>query len=156
MKRPCSSSKEAVCNAGDMGSIPVRKIPRGGNDNPLQHSCLDNPMDKGAWQVTVYRVTKNQTQLSMHTCTQTVQVHRSSPLREMKNKTTMTCQPEYFCCSVAQSKSLQPHGLPHVRLLYPSLSPGACWNSCPLSQWYHPTVSSSFTPFSFYPQFFPA
>ena len=54
------------------------RSPRGGNDNPLQYSCLDNPMDKGAWQVTVYRVTRNQTQLSMHACTQAVKVHRSS------------------------------------------------------------------------------
>ena len=41
------------------------------------------------------------------------------------------------------SSSLQPYGLQHSRLPCPSLSLGACWNSCPLSQWYHPTVSSS-------------
>ena len=46
------------------------------------------------------------------------------------------------------SNSLRPHGLQHVRLPFPSLSPRVCSNSCPLSQWYHPTISSSITPFS--------
>ena len=44
--------------------------------------------------------------------------------------------------------SLQPHGLLHTRLLYPSPSPRACSNSCPLCQWHHPTISSSVIPFS--------
>ena len=46
------------------------------------------------------------------------------------------------------SNSLRPHGLQHSRLPWPSLSPRACSNSCPLSRWCHPTVSSSVTPFS--------
>jgi len=52
--------------AGDVGSIPwVRKIPGGGNGNPLQDSCLENPMDRGgSLAATVYRVAKSQTQLS--------------------------------------------------------------------------------------------
>ena len=62
-----------------------------------------------------------------------------------------------ICCSVAQScQTLQPHGLQHTRLPCPSLSPRVCSNSCPLSWWCHPTISSSVTPFSFYPLFFPA
>ena len=44
--------------------------------------------------------------------------------------------------------SLQPHGLEHTRLPSPSLSPRVCSNSCPLSQWCHPTISSSVIPFS--------
>ena len=59
-----------------------------------------------------------------------------------------------LCCSVVSS-CLPPHGLQHARLLCPSPSPGACSNSCPLSQWCHPTISSSVTPFSC-PQSFPA
>ena len=43
---------------------------------------------------------------------------------------------------------LQLHGLQHTRLPCPSPSPGGCSNSCPLSQWWHPTISSSFNPFS--------
>ena len=46
------------------------------------------------------------------------------------------------------SDSLPPHGVQHIRLPYPSLSPRVCSNSCPLSQWCHPTVSSSVIPFS--------
>ena len=44
----------------------------------------------------------------------------------------------------------------HIRLPSPSLSPGVCSNSCPLSWWCHPTISSSVSPFSSYPQFLPA
>ena len=54
------------------------------------------------------------------------------------------------------SNSLQPHGLQHARVPCPSPSPGACSNLCPLSQWYHPTISSSFVIFSSCLQPFPA
>ena len=54
------------------------------------------------------------------------------------------------------SDSLQPHGLQHTRLPCPSPTPGACSDSCPLSQWCHPTTSSSLVPFSSSLQFFPA
>ena len=53
------------------------------------------------------------------------------------------------------SNSLQPHGLQHTRLLCPSLSPGVCSDSCPLSRWCH-AISSSVVPFSSCPQSFPA
>ena len=46
------------------------------------------------------------------------------------------------------SDSLWPHGLQHTRLPCPSLSPGVCSNLCPVSQWCHPTISSSVIPFS--------
>ena len=46
-------SKESACNAGDPGSIPgLGKSPGEGNSNPLQYTCLENPMDRGAWQAT--------------------------------------------------------------------------------------------------------
>ena len=45
------------------------------------------------------------------------------------------------------SNSLQPHGLQHARLPWPSLTPEACSNSCPLSRWCHPTISSSVIPY---------
>ena len=51
----------------DMGSIPGSgRSPGEGNGNPLQYSCLGNPMDRGAWQTTVLGITKNQTGLSAH------------------------------------------------------------------------------------------
>ena len=54
------------------------------------------------------------------------------------------------------SDSLRPHGLQHARLACPSPTPRACSNSCPLSQWCHPTISSSVIPFSSCLQSFPA
>ena len=60
-----------------------------------------------------------------------------------------------FSCSV-MSNSLETHGLLHPRLPCPSLSPEVCSNSCPLSRWCHPTISSSVTSFSSCSQFFPA
>ena len=50
--------------------------------------------------------------------------------------------------------TLWPHGLQHARLPCPSLSPGSCSNSCPLSWWCHPAISSSILPFSSYPSVF--
>ena len=54
------------------------------------------------------------------------------------------------------SNYLQPHGLQHTRLPYPSPAPGTCSNSSPSSQWCHPTISSSVVPFSSCLQSFPA
>ena len=54
------------------------------------------------------------------------------------------------------SDSFQPRRLQHARLRCPSLSPGVCSNSCPLSQWWHPTMLSSVVPFTSCLQSFPA
>ena len=57
-----SDGKESTCNAGDLGSISGSgRSPGEGNGNPLQYSCLENPMDKGAWWAIVPGVTKSQT-----------------------------------------------------------------------------------------------
>jgi len=57
--------KNPPANAGDMGSIPGSgRSCGGGNGNPLQYSCLENPMDKGAWRATAHRTAKTQTQLN--------------------------------------------------------------------------------------------
>ena len=57
-----SDGKASVYNAGDPGSIPGSgRSPGEENGNPLQYSCLENPMDRGAWRVTVHGVAKNQT-----------------------------------------------------------------------------------------------
>jgi len=56
-----SEGKESACIAGDQGLIPRQgRTPRGGNGNPLQYSCLENSMDRGAWQATVHGVAKSQ------------------------------------------------------------------------------------------------
>ena len=57
--------KASACNEGDLGSIlGSGRSPGEGNGNPLQYSCLENPMDWGAWWDTVHRVAKSQTRLS--------------------------------------------------------------------------------------------
>ena len=60
-----SEVKASACNVGDLGSIPgLGRSPGEGNCNPLQYSCLENPMDRGAWWATVHGVAKSQTRLS--------------------------------------------------------------------------------------------
>ena len=60
-----SDGKESACNAGDWGSTPWSgKFPGDRNGYLLQYSCLENSMDRVAWQATVHRVTKSGTQLS--------------------------------------------------------------------------------------------
>ena len=57
--------KESACNAGDLGSVHgLGRSPGEGNGYPLQYSCLENPMDRGAWQATAHGVAKSWTQLS--------------------------------------------------------------------------------------------
>ena len=57
-----SEVKASACNAGDLGSIPGSgRAPGEANGNPLQYSCVENPMDREAWRATVHRVTKSLT-----------------------------------------------------------------------------------------------
>ena len=60
-----SKVKASACNVGDLDSIPgLGRSPGEGNSNPLQYSCLENPMDGGAWWATVHGVVKSRTRLS--------------------------------------------------------------------------------------------
>ena len=60
-----SDGKEFTCNVGDRRSIPgLGRFPGGGNGNPLQYSCLENPLDRGPWWATVHGGAKSQTQLN--------------------------------------------------------------------------------------------
>ena len=62
--------KASARNAGDLGSIPgLGRSPGEGNGNPFQYSCLENPMNGGAWWATVHEVAKSRTQLSEFTFT---------------------------------------------------------------------------------------
>ena len=77
------SSKESTCNAGDVGSIPgLGRSPGERNGNPLQYSCLENSMDRGAWWVTVCGVARVRQDLA-------------------------TKQQQSFCVSLATVKSVQ-------------------------------------------------
>ena len=65
-----SDGKASAYNAGDPGSIPgLGRSPGEANGNPLQYSCLENPMDGGAWLATVHGVAKSRTRLSDFTIT---------------------------------------------------------------------------------------
>ena len=60
-----SDSKESACNGGDLGSIlGLGRSPGEGHGHSLQYSCLENPMDGGAWRATVHGVAKSQAWLS--------------------------------------------------------------------------------------------
>ena len=60
-----SAGKKSGCNVGDLGSIPgLGRSPGEGNGNPLQYSCLENPMDRGVWWATVHGVAESWTLLS--------------------------------------------------------------------------------------------
>ena len=77
--------------------------------------------------------------------------------RQYKAKTVSTTSKQYQFSSVAyQSNSLWPHGLQHARLPCPSTTPGVCSDSCPLSWWCHPTISSSVFSLILLPSIFPS
>ena len=68
--------KASAYDAGDLGSIPGSGRPPGeGNGNPLQYSCMENPMDGGAWWATVHGVAKSRTRLSDFTSLHFTSLH---------------------------------------------------------------------------------
>ena len=132
----------------DGSLIPgLGRSPEGGHGNLLQYSCLGNPMDRGAWQATVHRVTKSWTwlrRLSMHT-------HRGLVGSNSVSIYTWVVQ----FSSVAQScPTLWPHESQHARPPCPSPTPWVHWDSRPSSQRCHPAIASSVVPFSSCPQSF--
>ena len=71
----------------DLGSIPgLGRSPGGGHGNPLQYSCLENPMDRGAWQVTVQRVAQSQTRLKQLGTAMKYTIHSNT--KKAKKKVT--------------------------------------------------------------------
>ena len=67
------SSKESACNTGDLGLFPVSgRSPKGGNGNPLQYTCLENPQNRGVYWL--HGVAKSQTRLSTHAQTSAIQI----------------------------------------------------------------------------------
>ena len=81
-----SDGKASVCSVGDLGSIPGSgRSPGEENGNPLQHSCMENAKDRGAWWATVYGVTESDTteQLSLHFFTSNTHTHTHTQLYEI-------------------------------------------------------------------------
>ena len=74
-----SEGKAPACNAGDPGSIPgLGSSPGEGNGNPLQYSCLENPMDGRAWWATVHGVAKSWARLSKLTSLHFTAIYKSN------------------------------------------------------------------------------
>ena len=89
----------------------LERSPGGGNSNPLQYSCLENPMDRGAWRATVHGVAKSWTrlrQLSMHTPA-ILKTKKTSPcIPEQHYKSVMPrCRFSFCCCCSSNSSSLK-------------------------------------------------
>ena len=104
------SGKESTCDVRDSGSIPgLERSPGGGNSNPLQYSCLENPTNRGAWRATVHGVAKSWTrlrQLSMYT--PAILKNRKPPLAFRCNSESVTprCRFSFCCCCSSNSSSL--------------------------------------------------
>ena len=134
---PCSSiGKESACNAGDPCSIPgLGRSPGEGNGNPLQYSCLENPMDREAWQATVHGVAKSQTRLNHH--------HHLSAGAEvaltLPSQWQCLCQCENFVSPLVECGANRHHQPKHVRSkvllwLAESKNPGSFPKQCLLEQ----------------------
>ena len=106
-----SDRKESACNAGDMGSILwLGRSPGGGHGNPLQYSCLENPMDRGAWWATVHGVTRRWTWINQLGKANSFQpgegdklVNSISAKEEALRIKRIRERLVVFCCLVAQS-----------------------------------------------------
>ena len=142
-----SDDKESAWNTVDPGLIPEPgRSPGEGNGYPLQYSCLENSMDRGAWLAGNSSWGSRESNMtewltlcvmySIYLCT---------------NKNVISVQ---FSYSV-MSDCLWPHRLQHTRVPCPSPTPGAYSNSWLLSSWWHPAISSSVAPFSSCLQSFP-
>ena len=89
--------KNLPANAGDMGLIPgLQRFPGEGNGNSLQYSCLENPMDGGAWQATIHEVEKSWTRLSdfssvleQYLLFSIPRTNRNSPQRKTETKSLL-------------------------------------------------------------------
>ena len=155
------------------------RFPGGVHDNPLQYSCLENPTDREAWwakqSTELHRVTHDSNNLeSTHTCLKQNRIYFINFGVYSRNTTLMYCLKinKYKCIyhihqkvrgiviSISSVQSLSRVWLfatPWNTACQASLStPRAYSNSCPLSRWFHPTVSSSVILFSSCLQLFPA
>ena len=165
----------------DAGSIPGSGSPGGGHGNSLQYSCLENPMDRGAWWATVDRVAESETtKVAQHAhrnyavflflfwycnCYYSQKIFEkflTLIVFHTKNINVKLGLTQVFICpfqsisSVGQlTNSLPPHEPQHTRPPCPSPTPRVHPNPCPSSQWCHPTNSSSVVPFSSCLQSFP-
>ena len=133
---------------GDLGSIPwLGRSPGESKSCPLQDSSMQNPIHGVAELGMTEWLSLSMDTVKFYICTYTY-MYIYVPI--CMNKVSVQ-----FSLSVV-SDSLWPHGLQHAKPPCPSPTPGVYSNSCPSSQWCHPTISSSIIPFSSHLQSFPA
>ena len=93
-----SDGKESTCNVGDLGSIPgLGRSPGGGQGNPLPYSCLENLMDRGAWQATVNGVAKSQTWLNTSTIQNQINYNVNRIIQNLRELRSHPLCFKYFC-----------------------------------------------------------
>ena len=140
-----------------------------GNGNPLQYSCLENPIDRGIWRATVHGVIRirhdwvtkppppliQTTSIILLSIDCNFKAENDINLHRINIINWIICTSSIQLSHSVESNSLWPHGLQHARLPCPSPTLGAYSNSCPSSQWCHPTIASSVVPFSSHLQSFP-
>ena len=139
-----------------MGSVPWSGgASGGGHGSPLQYSCLENPMDREAWKTIIHVVAKSWTQLKLLSMKYSPPgfpvLHYLPEFAQIQSIESVS----QFSRSV-MSNPLQLHGLQHTRPPCPSPAPRVYSNSCPLSWWCDPIISSSVVPFSSRLRSFPA
>ena len=112
--------KESTCNAGASGDrisiLGLGRSCRGGNGNPLHYSCLENPMDRGAWRATVHGVTKSWTQLKQLSM-------KAQIVIEIPNALLLVSVCKQAYCNSARGDKIAVHpfsrnGAPHRTVCY--------------------------------------
>ena len=142
-----SVGEESTCNAGDPGSIPRwGRFPEEGNGNPLQDSCLENPMDRGAWQATVHGIPRVRHDLATKPPPPRVHTFHEWGTQELHDLASelaatdgrfgeprLPLQPclGFHCCDLGNSCSLSSTlhrgSLPAERLPTPLCGPALIW-----------------------------
>ena len=146
-----------VVNVGDIidsGSIPGLGRSGGVHGNPIQYSHLENPIDRGAWRVTVHGVVKSRTRLK---CPRWWQYTTPERRKGWYLEKAQTADNQFSSVQLLSYIQLFATPWTAARHAFQFITNSqSCSNSCPLSWWCHPTISSSVVSFSYCPQSFPA
>ena len=126
------SGKEAAYNTGDAGSIPgLGRSPGGGHGNPLQYSCLENPMDRGAWWARMHGVAKSQMPLQGLSRYTRMYLLHAIHFSAKANRLSLHCFPNVLSEKLKLTSS-DPSFSP-VPFLFPQvLTSGLCGSACTL------------------------